>query len=227
MTTSSKEETTVESAPAANRADVSKHDALWNFQFRRKILVHNILSRGDYSLGASLSRYMLLSRHIDEFSKFETYSFLFPVDLPVDDRTSMLRELFTVATMLLTDVERAAGSSVEMVVTGNTVTTAEKYANIQNTGEDAAVLSAKVAAAETCFEGVVALQALALMCGYDAATVSALTADEVTRVFGLIAGCGVQLPWSVIEGYLAEDIDLSLMESLMTDRDSVLAVSRA
>jgi hypothetical protein len=141
------------------------------------------------------------------------YSYLFPVGVADSTRMSKLTDFFDVATMLRTDAE-----TPERAISHRIMESTGHDSSLSVTGEEGLVHQRKSEAAAR-YGGVTALEAMALLCGYSEADVSVLSADEVSRAFGYVLACAVQMPWSFIQMCLAEDIDASLVVSLSGSHD--------
>jgi hypothetical protein len=184
-----------------------KRDALVSFHDVRNIIVHQVLYSGS-SLSSDARKFA-----IDAVSETKEYNALLSHDVSDTERFAILHGLFEVATMLMSEVECSAG------VPEN------KKDDYSFTGETASVLSSKLDAAHALFDGVVSLEALTLMYGYDADDVSLLTADEVSYAFDIVCKVGVQVPWSFILSCMQSGIDGDLASSVAhTNRPLSLAV---
>lgn len=141
------------------------------------------------------------------------YGYLFPMDVSDSTRQKKLADVYDVATMLRTDAE-----TPERAISHRVMESTGHDSSLSVTGEESLVYKRKREAAAR-YSGVTALEAMALLCGYSEADVSVLSADEVSRAFGYVLACAVQMPWSFVQVCLAEDIDASLVVSLSGSHD--------
>jgi len=100
-----------------------------------------------------------------------------------------------------------------------------------NTRESKAVFESKVDAAALSFEGVVSLQALALMCGYSVEEVTSLDANEVAAACAFVVKFReelfeTQLSFTGLMECMKADIDPSLLGDFLGSSHRLLASSR-
>jgi hypothetical protein len=149
------------------------------------------------------------------------YDRMFPVGISDDERMVKVDALFDVATILRTEREALLVSSMPHKETVRSF----RVSGLSVMGESPKVNDSTLAMIGSCFEGVTALEALALTCGYEAADVVALSPSRVSDVFEMVLSTDAQLPWSLVMNFLSEGIDASVVASLMGSLDDVLAVS--
>jgi len=178
-----------------------------SIQLRRNRYVEHSLNPNTNNAQSELP---IIKRSVTRSSR---YSYLFPVGVSDSTRKSKLTEVFEVATMLRTDAE-----TPERSISHRIMESTGHDSSLSVTGEDGLVHQRKREAAAR-YGGVTALEAMALLCGYSEADVSVLGADEVSRAFGYVLACAVQMPWSFVQMCLAEDIDASLVVSLSGSHD--------
>ena len=185
--------------------ELEARSALLNFQRNRNATVHLALARNHSKEKREHS--------IEHYSSLTILQrVLFPAFASEEERLKMLHDAYTVGTCLMTDVERAAGETLEGLP--------HEY-----TGEDEEVFDTKLEAAASSFYGIASLQALALMCGYSVKEVTSLSHDEVLAAFSLCVKFEAQLPWSYLVECVKADIDPSLFTSLLNSRDGLLAMA--
>jgi hypothetical protein len=198
-----------------DRAVADTREALWVFHDARNTIVYQILNLGDeYRTRTTLNLGT-------EFSQALPYRSLFHPAVSDGERVAVLSEAFDVAAMLFSDEERTIIDQATAAGGNDNIPAVERFDHYQDTSAYLSSFMSKLDAAQN-IEGEAALYAFVLMYGYGVDEVAALSVDEVRRVFGLISSFKVQLPWALIEGYLAGDIDSALLRSLMDGR-SVLS----
>jgi hypothetical protein len=144
----------------------------------------------------------------------DKYTVLFPDGFSKDSRVSKMSEVATVASVLCSDAERkviagAADDTDDLIYDSMYLAR-----DIRDAGKTPFETRRDIATA-MAFDGVAAVEAFALLYGYDSDAVATLSAAELSLVFACVLTSGVHLPWETLLSFIEMKIDTSLVSSLM------------
>jgi hypothetical protein len=181
---------------------VALFNALWRFSSQRNAFVEQ-----GFRSGVAFTNSAIGQQHRD-FVANSNYNNLFPAGVSNDERFAKLREVYDVAISLRTDVETVEAEDAR-IMAGDFF-----KEGLTTTGENGVVVESKIDAVVIRCDGVFALEAFALLCGYSIDEVMGVTDAVMHEAYEFVSRCGVQLPWAVLMECLSNDIDPSLASSL-------------